>query len=79
MGYVVGKKSFFTLNLKQTKIDVFISLPPEDVKPWDEAELRDVRKIGKHGLGDTQFVLGSTAQLPRLEKLLRQSYLQNRK
>jgi len=79
MGYVVGKKSFFTLNLKQTKIDVYISLPPEDVKPWDAAELRDVRKIGKHGLGDTEFVLRSPAQLPRLEKLLEQSYLRNRK
>jgi len=79
MGYVVGKKSFFTLNLKQTKIDVYISLPPEEVKPWDAEELRDVRKIGKHGLGDTEFVLRSPEQLPRLEKLLKEAYLRNRK
>ncbi len=79
VGYVVGKKSFFTLNVKKTKIDVYISITPEDVTPWDAGELRDVRTIGKHGLGDTEFVIRTPDQLPRLEKLLQHSYVRNRK
>ena len=41
--------------------------------------MRDVRNVGRWGLGDTEFVLQSADQLTALEPLLRQSYLRNRK
>ncbi len=79
IGYFAGKHSFFTLELKQTKIYAYISLPPADAKPWSDGDMRDVTSIGHYGMGDTEFVLRSTDQLPRLKALLQQSYLRNRK
>ncbi len=79
IGYFAGKHSFFTLELKQTKIYSYISLPPTDAKPWTDGDMRDVTNIGHYGMGDTEFVLRSTDQLPHLKVLLQQAYLRNRK
>jgi predicted transport protein len=78
IGYFVGKKSFFTTNLQKAKLQVYLSLPPQEVQPWDDSELRDVTQIGKHGLGAVEFTLRSVGQLPRLEALIQQAYLRNR-
>jgi predicted transport protein len=79
IGYFVGKASFVTLNLKKAKISVYVSVPPAEAEGWDDADMRDVTNIGKHGLGNTEFNLHAPEQLPRLEKLIQQSYLRNRK
>jgi predicted transport protein len=41
--------------------------------------MRDVRNIGKHRIGETEFALRSPEQLARLQALLKASYLRNRK
>ncbi len=79
VGYFAGKHSFFTLEVKQTKIYAYISLAPTDAKPWNDADMRDVTNIGHYGMGDTEFVLRSPDQLGRLKSLLQQSYVRNRK
>jgi predicted transport protein len=79
IGYFVGKTSFFTLNLKKAKITAYLSIPPAEAEGWDDADMRDVTNIGKHGLGNTEFNLYEPEQLPRLEASVRQSYLRNRK
>ncbi len=79
LGYFAGKHSFFTLELKQTKIYAYISVSPSEVKQWTDEEMRDVSSIGHYGMGDTEFVLRSADQLPRLKALVQQSYLRNRK
>ena len=78
IGYRAGRRSFFTLELKQVKIYAYIAIPPGEAQPWDASDMRDVTKIGHYGMGDTEFVLRSTDQLPRLERLIHQSYLRNR-
>jgi len=79
IGYFAGKRSFFTLEVKQTKIYAYISLPPKEAKPWNADDMRDVTNIGHYGMGDTEFVLRATDQLPRLKALNDQSYFRNRK
>jgi predicted transport protein len=79
IGYYAGKHSFFTLELQKTKIYAYIAIPPSDAKPWDATDMRDVTKIGHYGMGDTEFVLRSSDQLPRLKSLIQQSYIRNRK
>ena len=79
IGYMVGKRSFFTLELQQSKILVYLSIPPADAHPWHDSEMRDVAGIGHFGMGDTEFVLRSPDQIDRLEALLKQSYLRNRR
>jgi hypothetical protein len=41
--------------------------------------MRDVRNIGKHRIGETEFALRSPEQLARLQALSKASYLRNRK
>jgi predicted transport protein len=79
IGYFAGKRSFFTLEIKQTKIYAYISLPPNEAKPWNADDMRDVTKIGHYGMGQTEFVLRTAEQLPRLKSLIEQSYFRNRK
>ncbi len=79
IGYFVGKRSFLTVELQKAKIWVYVSTPPSEAQPWSDSEMRDVTSIGHFGMGDTEFRLTSTEQLPRLEALLKQSYLRNRK
>jgi len=79
IGYYAGKHSFFTLELQKTKIYAYIAIPPSGAKPWDATDMRDVTKIGHYGMGDTEFVLRSSDQLPRLKSLIHQSYMRNRK
>jgi len=79
IGYFVGKRSFFTLELQKTKIYAYISLLPDEAKPWEPSEMRDVRKIGHYGMGETEFVLHTSEQMARLRRFLEMSYLRNRK
>ncbi len=79
IGYFAGRRSFFTLEVKQTKIYAYISIPPNEAKPWNADDMRDVTNIGHYGMGDTEFVLRTADQLPRLKTLIEQSYFRNRK
>jgi len=79
IGYFASGHSFFTLELKQTKIYAYISIAPGEAKPWNAEDMRDVTKIGHYGMGDTEFVLRTADQLPRLKALIHQAYVRNRK
>ena len=79
IGYFAGKRSFFTMELQKAKINVYLSLDPAQVKPWNSDAMRDVTKIGHFGLGNTEYALQSTDQLSELEALIKDSYLKNRR
>jgi predicted transport protein len=79
IGYFAGKRSFFTMELQRAKINVYVSLDPAQVKPWNSEAMRDVTKIGHFGLGNTEYALQSPGQLPELETLIKGSYLKNRR
>jgi predicted transport protein len=78
IGYFAGKRSFFTMELQKAKINVYLSLDPESLQPWNPEAMRDVTKIGKFGLGNTEYVIRSADQLPELQDLVSRSYLANR-
>ena len=79
IGYFASKRSFFTLELQKTKLYAYISLGVAEALPWNPDDMRDVSSIGHYGMGDTEFVLRTSDQLPRLKDLIQQSYLANRK
>jgi len=79
IGYYAGKKSFFTAELQKGRIWIYLSLPPSEATPWDAADMRDVTKVGHFGMGDTELNLTSTDQMQKLQSLLKQSYVRNRK
>ncbi|MFN8186047.1 MAG: DUF5655 domain-containing protein [Gaiellales bacterium] len=79
IGYFVGQRSFFTLQLTKSKINAYLSLNRTEIQSWRDDEMRDVTNIGHMGLGDTAFALRQPEQLDRLEPLLKASYLRNRK
>jgi predicted transport protein len=79
IGYYAGKRSFMTAELQQAKILVYLSIPPVEAKPWNEAWMRDASHIGHFGMGDTEFSLREPSQLSDLEQLGRHSYLRNRR
>jgi predicted transport protein len=79
IGYFAGKKSFFTMELQKTRIWVYLSLPPNEAKPWIEGEMRDASNIGHFGMGDTEFDLKSSEQLARVKNLIEQAYERNRR
>jgi predicted transport protein len=49
---------------------VYLSLDPERVRPWNEDVIRDVRKIGHYGMGDTEYSLRTVDQLDELRSLI---------
>ena len=69
IGYFAGKKSFCTVELQKTKILVYISMPANEAKPWDEAVMRDVSNIGHYGMGDTEFTVSGADQLGQTRAL----------
>src|SRR5262249_18137890 len=79
VGYYAGKSCFFNVKLPKAKLWVYLSLPPDEAKPWDDSTMRDLRDVGHHGMGNTGFSLTSSEQLPALQALLKASYLRNRK
>jgi predicted transport protein len=74
VGYFAGKRSFFSVRLQKAKLILWISIPPAEAKPWDPDVMRDVSNIGHYGMGDLEYTLASTDQLPQLESLLQDAF-----
>ena len=74
IGYFRGKKSFCTVETQQNRLIVYLSLPPVNLKPWNEEAMRDVRKIGHFGMGDTEYSLRTTDQLDEAKSLMKRAY-----
>lgn len=74
VGFFRGKRSFCTLEVQQRRVIVYLSLQPQDAKPWNEAAMRDVRNIGHYGMGDTEYSLRETSQLTEIKTLIEKAY-----
>ncbi len=76
VGYYAGSKerSFFTAEVQRQKIYVYLSLDPSSVEPWNAEALRDVRKIGHYGMGDTEYVLRNASQIDEVRTLVKKAY-----
>lgn len=75
ISYTREKKSFFTTELQQTKLWIYLSLPPTPGSSyWDPECMRDVTNIGHYGLGDTEYRLASPSQLGDLKQIITVAY-----
>jgi len=76
VGYFTGKRSFFTVEIQRQRLIVYLGLDPSAVSHWNEKAMRDVRKIGHFGMGDTEFSLRAPSQLDEVKGLIRQAHAQ---
>jgi predicted transport protein len=74
VGYFRGKKSFFTVELQQRRVVVYLGLRPPTAHPWSDEVMRDVTGIGHFGMGDTEYSLTRTDQLTGLQQLIQLAY-----
>ena len=56
VGYFRGKRSFVTVELQHRRAILYLSLNPTTAQPWREESMRDVRKVGHFGMGDTENI-----------------------
>ncbi|HEX4482648.1 MAG TPA: DUF5655 domain-containing protein [Solirubrobacteraceae bacterium] len=74
IGYFRGKKSFFTAEIQQRRIIVYLGLDPRGLEPWNVRAMRDASKIGHFGMGDTEYSLRANDQLDELRTLINMAY-----
>jgi predicted transport protein len=55
VGYFRGKRSFFTVELQQQRVLVYLALDPSTTKPWNDEVMRDASNIGHFGMGATEY------------------------
>jgi predicted transport protein len=74
IGYFRGKRSFFTVEIQQRRLIVYMSLDPAAVSPWNENAMRDTTEIGHFGMGDLEYSLRAVQQLDELRALAKTAY-----
>lgn len=78
VGFFVGKRSFYTVEIQRQRVTVYLSLDPTKAAPWNEGAMRDVRTIGHYGMGDTEYSLSTPAQLDEVKALMKRAYNEKR-
>lgn len=74
IGYFRGKRSFFTAEIQQRRVLLFLSLPTSVVKEWNAPAMRDVSTIGHFGMGDVEFSIVTLDQLVDARELISLAY-----
>jgi predicted transport protein len=74
VGYFGGKRSFVTVEIQRQRLILYLSLDPTTASPWNDTVMRDVRKIGHYGMGDTEYSLRGPAQLEAAKALIKAAY-----
>jgi predicted transport protein len=78
IGYFVGKRSFFTVEVRRQRLILFRNLDPTTTSPWNDKAMRDVREIGHYGMGDTEFSLREPGQVEEAKAVVRQAHLKTK-
>lgn len=74
IGYFRGKKSFFTAEVQQRRVLVYLGLTNENAKPWNDQVMRDASNIGHFGMGDIEYSLVTVDQLGEVLALISLAY-----
>lgn len=74
IGYFRGKKSFFTAEVQQRRVLIYLSLIAQNAIPWNDEVMRDVSQIGHFGMGDIEYSLVTVDQLPEVSALVSLAY-----
>lgn len=73
LGYFAAKRSFFTVEVQRLRLIIYLNLDPTSTGPWNDVTMRDVRKIGHFGMGDTEYSLRNPDQLDEAKGLFKQA------
>jgi predicted transport protein len=74
IGYFRGKKSFFTVEMQKQRTVIYLTLHLDKAKPWNDQVMRDVSNIGHFGMGNVEYSLTGTDQLPDVAQLIKLAY-----
>ena len=74
VGFFAGKRSFFTVEVQRQRLIVYLNLDPSGTTPWNNEAMRDVRAIGQHGMGDTEYSISAPTQLDEVKALIKSAY-----
>ena len=74
IGYFRGKKSYFTAEIQQRRIIIYLNLHPQGLSPWNDEAMRDATNIGHFGMGDTEYSLRTEDQLDEARVLIKGAY-----
>ncbi len=74
IGYFRGKRSFFTTEIQKGRVLVYLALTRETARPWNQDVMRDVSSIGHFGMGNVEYSLASSDQLPEVKNLITAAY-----
>ena len=74
IGYFRGKRSFFTIEIQQRRVLIYLSLTTETAQPWNETVMRDATEIGHFGMGNIEYSLVTVDQLEEVRALIGQAY-----
>ncbi|MGI8512772.1 MAG: DUF5655 domain-containing protein [Solirubrobacteraceae bacterium] len=74
LAYFRGKRSFFTVELQQKRVLLYLSLDPATAAPWNDEAMRDARNFGHYGMGDVEYSLRSVDQVGEAKQLIKAAY-----
>jgi predicted transport protein len=74
IGYFRGKRSFFTAEIQQRRVLIYLALTVETAQPWNDTVMRDATDIGHFGMGNIEYSLVTTAQLDEVRALISLAY-----
>lgn len=74
IGYFRGKRSFFTTEIQQRRVLIYLSLTPDTAQPWNDAVMRDATTIGHFGMGNIEYSLVTVDQLHEVRALISLAY-----
>ena len=74
IGYFRGKRSFFTAEIQQRRVLIYLALTAETAQPWNDAVMRDATTIGHFGMGNIEYSLVTVDQLDEVRALIGLAY-----
>ena len=74
IGYFRGKRSFFTAEIQQRRVLIYLALTPQTAQPWNDEVMRDATNIGHFGMGDIEYSLVTVDQLDEVSALVSLAY-----
>lgn len=74
IGYFRGNRSFFTTEVQQRRVIVYLSLAPAELRVSSSERMRDVTGVGHFGMGDLEYSLVDPEQLEEVRALIARAY-----
>ncbi len=71
----MGKKSFFTMEIRRQRVILYLSLDPATIQEsWASDVMRDVTEIGHYGMGDAEYSVRDGERVGEVRNLIKLAY-----